>query len=123
MASTIEIAGLVTASPSTPTDPAGLTTTIALDTTKYSDRHVAGRVTVANAQGSPLALAGVASATTVVLRAVNGDALVAVLSSALGADQVIPFAGLHVVEAPPGTPITSVRVYGAGELEYTIAGS
>lgn len=123
MPSAIEITGLVTAAPSTATDPAGLKTTIDLGASKQAAHHVAGAVPVAHLVGAPLPLLGVAAATTVILRAVDAAALVAVLSSALGADQVIPFAGLLAIEAPTATPFTAVRVYGTGELEYAIAGS
>jgi len=123
MASRLEVTGEVKLSPSTPTGPGGAYATVALDVVSrnYGAQDSGAFSVSGTTQLSPGAVAAIRF---LAIRALDGQAMVALVSSSSGgADQGFPFSDLLLLNSPsPGDPIASVKLVGAGRIEYVIAG-
>jgi len=123
MSSKLVVSGEVTLSPSSPTGSGGAHATVALDVSgrNYAAQDGGAFSVSGTTQLSPGAVTAIRF---LAVRALDGQAMVAVVSSATGgANQRIPFSDLLVLHAPgAGDPLTSVSLAGAGRIEYVIAG-
>ncbi len=120
MANKFQIDGAVQAMPVNPASTDGLSTTIGLKDCRNYAHQASGNHPVSGVV--TLNPSGITAIKFVVIRSLNGDALVALVSSSLGADQEIPFDDILMFRTGAAVPVTEIKVSGTGEIEYLLGG-
>lgn len=123
MSFTVSLAGSVQASPASITDTTGiLAQSIDLGSTETFDAVFAGSIPIAGTFVP--ALGAITKIRYVVLRAVDGESLVASITWAGGANQRVPISDVFVLKARnTGDELTAISISGTGRIEYIIAGT
>lgn len=125
MPSDVEVAGTVQGGPKLPQGDTTLSPLLDLGLRATYAQMDAGSFSFTGSSGSPYRLnpGGVTLIRFLVLRAVDGQSIVARLSSAAGGAQAVPISSLFVLHVPnDGDELTAVDLVGSGRIEYLAAG-
>lgn len=123
MASEVKVVGSVNSGPSNPTGPTNLSSFVDLGVDEVYPSVEGANVTLAGGPAFQLG-ASFTAIRVIAFRAVNGDSFQLQLTSGLGASQLVPCSGLVVLHVPKvGDEITTLKVVGAGNVEYFLAGT
>lgn len=120
------MAGSVGTDPVKPSDSAGLIQSINLAFKATYDGVTGGGLTINGTDLAPFipALGSIAAVRALAVRAVDGQSLKLLVSSAAGADQAIPVSDLLLVRAQnTGDQLTAIKIVGTGRIELLIAGN
>ncbi len=121
----VKVSGLVELLPANPHNPDGFTATVDPSGERETfAAQVAGRsdVDATDAAPSALDLGGVAAVRLVLVRSVASAPMVALVTSARGTDQRVPFDDVLVAHASAGDPIVAISIVGVGPIEHVVAG-
>src|ERR1700690_4169383 len=109
MSTLAKVTGLVQLYPPTPTQPAGLSGSmpLSLDGCRSYAKESSGSLSIA-APSTPFPIGvGIAAIKLAAVRSLDGASLIAVVTSAAGTNQEVPFSDTFFVSTP-GSPITAL---------------
>jgi hypothetical protein len=120
---TLTMAGAVQSDPASSSDATTLLSqSIDLASKETYDGSFGGNIPIAG-NFTP-ALGAISKIRYVVIRAVDGESLVASVTWANGANQLIPISDVFLLKAKnAGDELTALSVSGIGRIEYIIAGN
>lgn len=121
MSTLAKITGLVQLFPPNPTGTAGLSGSMALDGCRTYAKESSGSGMV-TAPSTPFPIGvGIAAIKLAAVRSLDGASFVAVVTSAAGTSQQVPFSDTFFASTP-SSPITALALLGTGHVEYVLAG-
>lgn len=126
MSYALAMSGSVGTDPATITDSAALMASIDLTFQATYDGVIPGGLTINSPSPGnfQIGLGAMVAVRAIAIRAVDGQSLVVLLTSAAGTDQAIPVSDLLVVRAQnPNDKFTAVKIQGVGRVEWIIAGN